>query len=77
MNRGTIDKDQGLDNLYNQLVTNKLPQKSAKKESQTSEADAKKSKWRAEREKFIAAVRLGKQIHQLEKDPNVNKDESI
>ena len=37
----------------------------------------KKSKWREEREKFIAAVRLGKKINQLEKDPNSKYDVEI
>ena len=42
-----------------------------------TEKAVKKSKWREERSKFIQAVRLGKQIHQLEKNPNLDKDEGI
>ena len=44
---------------------------------QGGKGEDKKAKWRAEREKFIAAVRLGKQINQLEKDPNAKNDVEI
>lgn len=60
--------------MYNQLVTKKVQKNNEAPEDQKTD---KKSKWREEREKFIQAVRLGREINKLEKDPNVNNDESI
>ena len=42
-----------------------------------NKSNEKIPKWKQERENFIKAVRLGKQINKLEKDPNLNNDPEL
>lgn len=44
------------------------------KQESSDSSNLKKTNWREEREKFITAVRIGKQIDKLEKEGDANND---
>lgn len=45
-----------------------------KEENQEIQNENEKPKWKEEREKFIQAVRIGKQINNLEKNPELKNN---
>jgi hypothetical protein len=60
------------------LLSTKSKRKTGEiKDSSEEQTSSSKTvpKWKLEREAFIAAMRIGKQIDQLENDPTINKND--